>query len=204
MTFADRNAAAGSGDHVLFTWVVDGDLHARLASSAGVLATPDAVLIAQTAAHEVGHARIVATSGGGFAVAVRWLARTAVPGKIELFQIGADGALVGAPSLVSDQTGAGAGNDEAFGIASRPDGTIMVVWHVCDANDACTVSGRILGATGSGVTPVFAIPTTTGGSQKRPAVIGLPDAFVVVWSDTSGKPPDMFGQAVRARIVYPP
>jgi hypothetical protein len=80
----------------------------------------------------------------------------------------------------------------------------MIVWHVCNGGDSCTVSGKIVGATGSDVTPVFAVPTSTGGSQKRPSVIGLPSAFVAVWSDTSGKPPDTSGQAVRARIVYPP
>jgi hypothetical protein len=204
--FADRNDAAGSADHVLFTWVVNGDLHGRLASSAGVLATPDAVLVAQTATYAVGHARIVATAGGAFAVAVRWLPQTGamVPGKIELFQVGADGAVAGSPTLVTDQAGTGGENDEAFGMATRPDGTIMIVWHVCNGGDSCTVSGKIVGATGSDVTPVFAVPTSTGGSQKRPSVIGLPSAFVAVWSDTSGKPPDTSGQAVRARIVYPP
>jgi hypothetical protein len=205
--FVDRNAVAASDTHVLFTWVAGGDLHARMASPAGVLAPADAVLIPQTTSDQVGHARIAATAGGGFALAVRWISKVGsmAPGKIELFQVSPAGALVGSPALVTDQSGSNLADDEAFGFASRPDGTVLVAWHACDSSGTmCTVSGRILKATGEPVTDAFAIPTTAGGSQRRPSVIGLPDAFAVVWSDTSGKAPDTAGQAVRARIVYPP
>jgi hypothetical protein len=215
---ADRNAVASSADHVLFTWVVSGDLRARVAPSTGVPSTPEAVLVKQTATDRVMHARAAPLPDGGFALAVRWAAKasSAAPGKIELYQVTAAGALVGTPvgtpALVTDQSGSSFFDDEGFGFASRPDGTMLVAWHVCSpSGDLCTLSGRILkradpgaGAWASPVTDAFAIPTTTGNSQKRPSVVGLPDAFAVVWSDSSGKPPDTSGQAVRARIIYPP
>lgn len=206
--FADRNAVGTSDDHALLTWVISGDLYARTASSTGTLSPLAALpLIPHTATDNVSHARIAAAPGGGFALAVRWISTTSdmAPGKIELYQVSAAGALVGAPALVTDQSGSNSLDDEGFGFASRPDGTVMVVWHVCDSSsNVCTLSGRILKATGEPLTDSLEIATSTGGSQKRPSVVGLPDAFAVVWSDASMKPPDTSGQAVRARIIYPP
>jgi hypothetical protein len=209
-----RSSVASSGDKVLFAWItypnLYGDLHTRMASNSGGFSTVDTVLIPQTATEEVVHARVAPALGGGFVIAVRWAqkARTG-PGRIDLYQVNAAGALVGMPTRVTDQSASDFFSSESFGLARRPDGTVMVAWHVCDpnsdpSNETCTLSGRIFKGTGEAITPSFAIPTTTGGSQKRPSVVGLPDAFAVVWSDTSGKPPDTAGQAVRARIVYPP
>lgn len=205
--FVDRNAVGTSGDHALLTWVSSGDLHARTASSTGTLSAADVTLIPHTPTDKVAHARIAAAPGGGFALAVRWRSTTSdtAPGKIELYQVSAAGALGGPPALVTDRSGSNVFDDNGFGLASRPDGTVMVVWDVCDpSGNVCTLSGRILRATGEPLTDPLAIPTTTGNSQKLPSVISLPDAFAVVWSDSSGKPPDTAGQAVRARILYPP
>jgi hypothetical protein len=47
--FPHRSAVAGSADRVLFTWILDGDLHARAALTSGSFATADTVLIARTA-----------------------------------------------------------------------------------------------------------------------------------------------------------
>lgn len=207
-SFVDRNAIATSDDHALVTWVGSGELYARTASSTGTLSPPPAVpLISHTATDKVVEARIAAAPGGGFALAVRWVSTTSdtAPGKIELYQVTAAGALTPSPALVTDQSGSNLFDDDGFGFASRPDGTVMAAWHVCDANgNVCTLSGRILRATGEPITDTLAIATTAGNSQKWPSVIGLPDAFAVVWSDSSMKPPDTAGQAVRARIVYPP
>jgi hypothetical protein len=203
-TFPISNAVAASDDHLLFTWVDGGALHANTTSTAGALTPADTVLIPQTATDQVAHTRLAAVPGGGFSIAVRWLPRSGATtsGKIELYQVNPAGSLVGMPALVTDQSGS---DDEDVGFASRPDGTVLIAWHTCNlSGDACTVSGRIMKATGEPVTDAFAIPTTTGGSQRRPSVVGLPGAFAVVWSDTSGKAPDTAGQAVRARIVYPP
>ncbi|HEX7843693.1 MAG TPA: hypothetical protein VF469_39740 [Kofleriaceae bacterium] len=205
-----RSSVASSRDKVLFAWItypnLYGDLHTRMASNSGGFSTVDTVLISQTATEEVVHARVAPALNGGFVIAVRWAQKAGTgPGRIDLYQVNAAGALVGMPTLVTDQSGSDFSSSESFGLASRPDGSVMVAWHVCDMNgEACTLSGRILKDTGAAVTDAFAIPTTTGGSQKRPSVVGLPDAFAVVWSDTSDKPPDTSKQAVRARIIYPP
>lgn len=212
-----RGSVASSGDKVLFAWILanatttNGDLYVRMASSAGVLAAaPTTPLIPETATEEVEHARVAAASGGGFVLAVRWTQKSGTgTGHIDLYQVNAAGALVGMPTLVTDQSGSDFSSSESFGLASRPDGTVMVAWHVCDpnsdpSNETCTLAGRIFKNTGEAVTDSFAIPTATGGSQKRPSVVGLPDAFAVIWSDTSHLTPDTSGQAVRARIVYPP
>ncbi len=205
-SFVDRNAVATSDDHALFTWVSSGDLHARTVSSTGTLSPADLTLIPHTATDSIGHARLAAAPGGGFALAVRWISTTSDtdPGKIELYQVTAAGALIGSPALVTDQSGSNF-YDGGFGLASRSDGTVMVVWNVCDSSGSgCTLSGRILQATGEPLTDPLTIATSPGGNQKLPSVIGLPDAFAVVWSDSSMKPPDTAGQAVRARIIYPP
>jgi len=207
-SFVDRNAIAASDDHALVTWVGSGDLYARTASSTGTLSTaPTLPLISHTATDKIVQARITAAASGGFALAVRWVSTTGetAPGKIELYPVSGGGAVLGAPALITDQSGSNIYDDDGFGFASRPDGSLMAVWHVCNPNgDACTLSGRIFRATGEPITDTLAIATTTGNSQKLPSVVGLPDAFAVVWSDASGKAPDTAGQAVRARIIYPP
>jgi hypothetical protein len=204
---ADRNAVGTSDDHALITWVINGDLFARTASSTGTLsALPALPLISHTATDQVAQARIAAAASGGFALAVRWISTTSetAPGKIELYQVSGGGALIGSAALITDQSGSDS-LDDGFGFASRSDGTVMAAWHVCNPNgDACTLSGRILRATGEPITDAQAIATTIGNSQKVPSVVGLQDAFAVVWSDSSMKAPDTAGQAVRARIVYPP
>jgi hypothetical protein len=207
--FAHRSSVASTAGKVLFAWIVGGDLHIRMASTAGVFATGDTVLVAQTATDEIDHARVVAASGGGFAIAVRWSQKATATGtgRIELYRVTSDGALAGATALVTDRSASDFDSSEAFAAASQPDGTLLVAWHTCGAlgdDSMCGVFGRILHDTGVPVTDAFAIPTTTLGDQKRPSVAALPGAFVAVWSDASASPPDPDGQAVRARIVYPP
>jgi hypothetical protein len=209
---ARRASVASSAAQVLFAWIVDGNLHIRMASNAGGFTSTDAVLVPKTAADEIAHARVAAAAGGGFVIAARWtpLGLTG-PGRIELLRVDTAGKLVGPPALITDRTAvdgaANFGNDESFGIASRPDGTVLVAWHTCGdfADDnLCGVFGRIMRDTGDPVTDTFVIPTTTAGDQKLPSIVGLPDAFVATWSDASSKPPDIAGHSVRARIIYPP
>jgi hypothetical protein len=207
--FPHRSAVAGSADRVLFTWVLDGDLHARMALTSGAFATTDSILVAKTAAEQIAHARVAGLSDGSFVVATRSIQTddAADPGRIELHRVTQAGKLAGPPALVTDRSASDAGGHESFGIAVRPDDTVMVAWHTCKSLDdprMCDVSGRILRPTGEPVTDVFAIPTTTMGDQVLPSVVGLPDGFVAIWSDASAQPPDIVGTSVRARIVYPP
>jgi hypothetical protein len=209
--FVHRSSVASSAGQVLFTWITNGDLHTTLMASDGTR-SPVTPLILQTATLEVEHARVAPAAGGGFVIAVSWTLKTGTgTGRIDLFRVDTKGALVGSPVTITDQSDGDPFNAEGFGLASRPDGSIMIAWHVCNSSgDNCVLSGRMLqlpadsGTAPFPVTDAFAIPTTTGGSDKRASVVGLPDAFAVVWSDSSMKPPDTSGQAVRARIIYPP
>jgi hypothetical protein len=209
--FVHRGSVASSADQVLFAWITNGVLHTRLASNTSVQSP--IIPPTQVTTEEVEHARVAAVAGGGFVIAVSWTVTTGMgPGRIDLFRVDTQGMLVGSPVQVTNQSDGDPLNDDSFGLATRPDGTVMIAWHVCNTSgDGCALSGRILELVDRSVTPwanpvtdAFAIPTTTGGSDKLASVIGLPDAFAVVWSDSSMKPPDTAGQAVRARIIYPP
>ncbi|HSR96984.1 MAG TPA: hypothetical protein VLM79_08050, partial [Kofleriaceae bacterium] len=207
--FPHRSAIASTADRVLFTWIVDGDLHARTALTSGAFATADTVLIARTVDEAVDEARPAGLSDGSFALAVRSgkIDDPADPGRIQLYRVTADGKLSGPPALITDRNATDAGGRDSFGIAVRSDDTLMLAWHTCASFDAprmCDVSGRIVRASGEPLTDVFAIPTTTPGDQRLPSVVGLPDGFVAMWSDASAQPPDVVGTAARARIVYPP
>jgi hypothetical protein len=210
--FVHRDSVASSAGQVLFAWITNGDLHTTVMSSTGALSavTP---LIPQTATLEVEHARVAAVPGGGFVIAVSWTLKTGTgAGRIDLFRVDPTGKLVGTPVTITDRSDGDPFNAEGFGLASRSDGTVMIAWHVCTSSgDSCVLSGRMLKLADPTATPwatpitdAFAIPTTAGGSDQRASVVGLPDAFAVVWSDSSMKPPDTSGQAVRARIIYPP
>jgi hypothetical protein len=207
--FLHRGSVASSADHVLLTWITNGDIHTRMASNAGVFSTADTLLVPQTATDEITAVRAAAATGGGFVLAGRWAQKSTSTGtgRIQLYRVDATGALIGTPTLVTDKTGSDFTTSKTFSMASRPDGTLMIAWHACgDLGDGnkCGVFGRILRDTGAPVTDVFLVPTTIDGDQQLPSVAGLPDAFVVTWADASSKPPDMAGQSVRARIIYPP
>lgn len=207
--FAHRASLAASGDRVLFAWILDGNLYTRMAQASGALLGLDGVLVPLTATEQIAHARVAAASGGGFVIAARWVqsSLTSGPGRIELFRVSAAGQIMGAPTLVTDRSATDVDNRESFGIASRPDGTVLVAWHTCDPigdDSRCGVFGRFLRDTGEPLGDAFVIPTTTDGDQKRPSVVALPDGFVAMWSDGSARPPDTVGLSVRARILYPP
>jgi hypothetical protein len=209
--FVHRDSVASSAGQVLFAWITNGDLRTTVMSSGGTQ-SPVTTLIPQTPTLEVEHARVAAVPGGGFVIAVSWTLKTGTgAGRVDLFRVDTAGKLAGDPVRVTDQSDGDPFNAEGFGLASRSDGSMMIAWHVCNSTgDSCALSGRMFqlpadpGTAPFPVTDAFAIPTTTGGSDKRASVVGLPDAFAVVWSDSSMKPPDTSGQAVRARIIYPP
>jgi hypothetical protein len=205
--FIHRAAVASSGDNVLFTWIDDGDLHARVMSNAGILMAADAVLVAKTATDEIVHARIAPVTGG-FLVASRWaqIAGSSGPGRIEVLRVDTAGVRSGDPIVVTDRSASDSDSSESFGLASR-DARVMVVWHACGAlgdDSGCGVFGRLLHDTGEPAGETFGLATTTLGEQTRPSVVGLPGGFVAAWTDASQKPPDIAGQSVRARILYDP
>lgn len=204
-----RGAVAASADGVLFTWLLDGQLHARMADTDGALVSDDAVLVPAVGADQVLQARVAALPAGGFAVAVRWARFDADvgAGRIELRRLDATGQPIGAPTLITDKSDSADPNVDSFGLASRPDGTLLVAWHTCAPfgdTSGCGVFGRMMRQTGEPVTDVFVVPTTTDGDQSAPSVVGLGDAFVVMWRDASATLPDASGSSVRARLIYPP
>jgi hypothetical protein len=202
-----RAHAASNSGTVLYTWLQDGDVHIRMGNNAQLTGV-DTTLITHTATQQVEAVRVV-SMGTGFGVIVRWAtpgAATPSPGKIELYQVNATGMQVGTAHLITDQSkGDFISGEQSFGAATNTGGTTMIVWHVCDdSGTTCDVFGRLLAADGSPLGDAFMVPTTTEGDQTAPSVVALPDAFAVAWNDTSHKPPDEQGTAVRARIVYPP
>ena len=201
--------AASGNNNILYAWIVDGGVHVRTASNALSPTGNDTLLIPPTATLSVEAVR-VAPLGAGFAVAVRWADEQTYsgPGKMELYLVSATGALIGGPTLITDQSLSDfVSGIQSFGMASRSDGALLVAWHVCDmAGDAntCVVYGRMFRPTGVPVGDAFPIPTTKSQGQTGPSVVALDGAFAVAWSDTSMEAPDTQGSAVRARIIYPP
>ena len=207
---ARRASVAANGDAVLYTWIVDGNLHARVVTSAGLLSSGDLVLAAKAPPLQIEHARVAPGPNAGFVVAVRSAQATGTgPGKIDLYVVDATGKLVGAPTLVTDKTASepSFSNDDSFAIAHASDGTVLVAWHACGSEgdgSMCGVFGQYMKDTGGAIGTNFVIPTTTDGDQAFPSVVALDQGFAATWSDASGKAPDISGKAARARIIYPP
>ncbi|MCW5800771.1 MAG: hypothetical protein KIT31_00045 [Deltaproteobacteria bacterium] len=203
-----RSAVASSGDRIMYAWILDGNVRMRVATNANAFATPDTLLIPKTATEQIEYVRVASIQGGGFAVAVRWVQSTGFtgPGRLELYRTDTTGALTGGPTLVSDRSGTDFGSRESFGITTRGDGAIMVVWSSCNElgdGSGCGVFGRVFRPTGVPVGDAFNLATTTDNDQTGPSVVGLDGAFAAAWSDRSSAEPDRSGSAVRARILYP-
>lgn len=202
------SAVAASGDRVMYVWRLDGSVRARIASNANALLTNELMIAAKSATEEVEHVRIAPLSGGNFGVFLRWGQVTGTgASRLEMVRTNNMGQIVGTPVLISNRTGADIASAQSFGVASRPDGSVLVVWHACaDAGDGsdCGVFGRLVGPSGQPVGAEFSLATTTLGRQEAPSAVALPDgAFATAWTDRSMTSPDSAGASVRARIVYP-
>jgi hypothetical protein len=203
------HAAANDQLTLLYAWILDGDLYARFGVDSGQLAPTESVLLQHSAVDEVDFVR-VAPWGHDFAVAVRWgNPNGSGPGRIELYRMTTSGQF-SAVRLITDASGSDFASNKAFGIASRDDGMLMVVWHTCPTGPgSCNVFARALRMNGEATTTEpFVVPTTTASDQINPSVVAVEDAsgsaFVVAWNDSSGAGADSSGTAVRARIIYPP
>lgn len=201
-------STGGTQGTIMYAFVIDGGVRVRLANNTNTYASgTDIQFVPKTATESVESVR-VAPLGTGFAVLVRWaltLGSTG-PGRIELYRTSNTGAVIGSSILVTNKSGSDSGSSEAFGVATRADGVLMVVWHSCLTNgdgSGCGVWGRAFRENGTPVGDEFGIPTTTTGDQSNPSVAPLDDAFAVVWKDDSGTAPDIAGAAIRGRIIYP-
>lgn len=201
-----RSSVAASSNGLMFAWIVDGGVYVR-AYRNDLQPTNNIVpVVTPTATERVDHVRI-APYAGGFAVVVRWglITGTSGPGRLEMYRVNSLGALQGTPTLVSGRSGSDFDSRQGFGVAGRPDGTLVVVWHACDENgdgEGCGVFGRVFPPSGEPAQE-FVLGTTTQGNQSKPSVAALEGAFVAVWADESGTEPDRAGSSVRARVLYP-
>ncbi len=202
-------AATGTTSTIMIAWVVDGDVRLRLASNTNAYSGATDVLFLPKPVNmteRVEHVRVAAVPNG-FAVAVRWASVTTTgPGRIEVYRTNTSGVMMGTPVLITDKAGADFASKDSFGVAARPDGTLLVVWHACgDFGDGngCGVFGRVLRADGTAGGAPFDVATTTTNNQRSPSAVALPEGFVVAWKDESTAEPDHSGSAVRARIIYP-
>jgi len=205
---ANRGAVAANGDRILYAWILDGEVRGRVAGNTNNFLSADIPLVGKTATEQIRFVR-VAPFGPGFAVVVRWSLATGSTGagRIELYRLNNSGGLAGGPTLVTTRSGTDFASAASFGVATRSDGALFVVWHSCSENgdgSGCGVFGRILRPSGVPVGDELVLATTTEGDQTNPATVGLPGAFATIWKDDSGKEPDKSGSAARARIVYPP
>ena len=206
-----RSSVAANGTALLYAWVADDNVRVRPTTTTAsaftmpefTLGTPPTGMLAESVR--------LAPMGSGFAVAIRYVSSTlGMPGQISLLRVSNTGVAMGAPILISDKTGTDfTTGRRGFSIATRGDGTTIIVWAQCDDGSAgacegrLDVYGRLIGATGDPIGDPFMIPTTTIGNQTDPSVVALDTAFAVAWTDDSKVAPDADGTAVRARVIYP-
>ncbi|MDQ3364820.1 MAG: hypothetical protein M3680_05270 [Myxococcota bacterium] len=205
-----NSSTTASGDRILYAWILDGNLRVRIANNANTFQTADSQLAMNTATEQIDHARVAPLPGGNFAIFTRWslITGNTGPGRIEMLRTNNAGTVMGTPILVSDRSGSDFGSSQAFGVAAKADGTILVVWHACEERgdgNLCGVFGRLISSAGMPVGEVFSLATTTAGDQIGPSAAALPgDAWAVAWTDNSQVEPDRSGTAVRGRVIYPP
>jgi hypothetical protein len=197
---------------VLYAYVIDGGVRVRFANFNAGFINPtsgtDAQFVTKSATEIVESVR-VAPLGTGFAIVVRWALSTGTtgPGRLDLYRTNNMGAVIGQAIPVTTRSGSDFQSSEAFGLATRADGVLLVVWHSCLMNgdgSGCGVFGRAFRENGTPVGEELTIPTTTTGDQTNPSAAALDDGFAVVWKDDSGQAPDVAGSSVRGRIIYPP
>jgi hypothetical protein len=199
-----RSHVATNGANVLVAWIADNEVRVRPLLNTGALTGMETIIVPKTASMDVDHVRVV-PYGAGFAVAARWSSNTGMgPGKIEVYRTNAMGAVMGTPTVITENSGSDFASDKAFGLAARADGALLVTWHACPTGPgSCDVYGRLMRPTGVPVGDELVIPTSTGSDQVNPSALALDNSFVVSWNDSSGLPPDTSGSAVRARILFP-
>lgn len=205
---ATRPSVIGSGDKILYAWVLEGAARIRVMDLLNQQVSPDSRVVDKTATEEVEFVRVTKL-GTGFAVFVRWAAisRTG-PGRIEMYKVSNTGVIDPAPTPITTRTGSDFDSVEGFSAAARPgDGMILVAWQTCGEitdDSGCGVFGRFVAPDGTPIGEDINLATTTDLDQTSPSVIGLPGAFAAVWRDASKQAPDIAGDAVRGRVLYAP
>ncbi len=144
----------------------------------------------------------VGTGDGGFAAA--WLS-AGNDISFELQRFDAAGAPIGGPTRVATLP------DHVFlapiALARDPAGNIAAVWAdglATDVDVPVDVYLRMFRPSGMPIGDAQRVNTEESGTQSDPSVIARSDgSFVVVWTDTSGRAPDVDDAGIRARVMYP-
>jgi len=98
-------------------------------------------------------------------------------------------------------------------IASLQDSRFLVVWQDWSGEDGsgASIRGRLFNLTGAPVASElsatgddFQVNTTFWNSQLSPTVCAAGAWFVAMWEDESGQDPDLWGTAVRYRLLPGP
>ncbi len=147
----------------------------------------------------VSHARAVALPTGGFAVAY---VQSGDEGSfLQLGLFDDRGAPTQLPVRVADVTGVG-GVDVAVRAGDR---AIALAWDEGGASEAgADVYLRVYDSTGQPCGDAQVVHVERAGNQRGPSVapFGI-DAFMVAWTDESGRLHDPSMSGVAGRIVYP-
>ena len=203
------SSVAASGDRIMYAWLLENNVHIRMASTSNSFQTVDTRIINKTATEHIEHVRVAPLPGGNFAVFARWanITGTTGPGRIDMYRTNNAGVVQGAPVTVTMRSGTDFASSQGFGVAAHGDGSIFVVWHACATNgddSGCGVFGRLVQPTGQ-LGPELQLNTTTKDDQTGPSAVALPGApaaFVTAWTDRSQTMPDTAGASVRARVIY--
>lgn len=206
-----RSHSAASADRIMYAWLLDNNVHVRVATNANTFLSNDTQIIAKTATEQPEHVRVAPLPGGNFAIFTRWslITGSTGPGRIEMVRANNAGVPMGAPVVITTRSGSDFASSESFGVAAAADGSIMVVWSSCLTNgddSNCGVFGRLVSSAGMPVGTELQLNTTTKDDQTGPSAVALPGSpttFVTAWTDKSQLAPDTAGAAVRARIIYP-
>lgn len=205
-----RSSIAGAGAAYMMAWHSEDTIRARAIALNGVPASADTLLLSPSVGERYGLVKLAANNNGYVMVVSRYINATRT--VLEMYRVTASATaapqLVGSALTVTDQL-----DDEleGFAVASHPLGPILVTWHGCGERgdgENCGVFGRYIATNGTPYGDSFLIPTTTALDQKNSSITPLVGEngealFVVAWNDSSTAPPDMGGQSVRARILYP-
>lgn len=91
-------------------------------------------------------------------------------------------------------------------IATLPNGSILVAWETDDGTQDPEggIRGRAMLGNGLPVGGDFALNSTDTDKQQKPALAAVgPDAFIMVFLDSSKLWRDKFSSGIRGRLIYP-
>jgi hypothetical protein len=205
LSSGDQTLPSGTtvpGNNFLVTWLhregIAVNVRGRIFASSGAVVTAGDLRLTNLGSSEAAGSNVARTSEGFVLV---WRGN---PLSIFLARYAEDGTSL---STAIPMTETPTDLDATATVAVRADGAIGVAWHACDTaagNIDCDIRFRMVHPDGLPSGPELVVNTTRAGRQDGPSIAPFgPDAFIVVWTDSSGLPPDTDGDSVRGRVIYP-